>query len=291
MVQRHTIAELVTRYSLYPSMADVYVEGRRDYTLLRWFLKRAAIGDASVYEIDAVDVPDSLVLAEGLSTGRRGRVITLARILGEQLRVPSRRLTFIADSDEDFLLRSRVSAPRLIYTDFTSMDLYLFNETTLSSYLHLVLDLPDLDARTMIQHIVPVLTELFLVRAAMRADGLNVRRIDFEPYCAMGSHHVDLDVPTYVSELLTSRGLQPNIAKLQRTASTLRAAMGLEPRHYIHGDDFVRIIKWYTRRVLKKQTVQRLDNEELLLRVIYGCADFAELSHQPLFRHLARRLA
>ena len=50
--ERRTIAELVARYELEPTLRDVYVEGRFDSAVLTWLFRERGCVDAVVYEID-----------------------------------------------------------------------------------------------------------------------------------------------------------------------------------------------------------------------------------------------
>ena len=64
---RRTIAELVARYDLEPSLRDVFVEGPSDRTLVE--LALTFLGESNrirAYEVDTVDLPAALVETRSL---------------------------------------------------------------------------------------------------------------------------------------------------------------------------------------------------------------------------------
>ena len=57
---RRTIPELTAKYRLNPLIRDVFVEGRFDRMILRWFFDAVKLKDVTVVQIQLVEVPDAL---------------------------------------------------------------------------------------------------------------------------------------------------------------------------------------------------------------------------------------
>jgi hypothetical protein len=82
---RRTIAELIARYEVEPTLRDVYVEGDFDAALVSWFLRHHRCDGVVVYTIDTVNVPKDQVISAGLEDGEKGRVICACQQLAAAL--------------------------------------------------------------------------------------------------------------------------------------------------------------------------------------------------------------
>ena len=136
---RKEIDELVALYSLEPQLLDVYVEGERDKILIDWFLDEQGIEDINVYSIDIINVPRELIKRYGLNTGsNRSRVIALSIELATSL-PEDLHILCVADRDHEDYLPSISINKYLEFTDYTSLDLYLFQKHTIQKFISLVL--------------------------------------------------------------------------------------------------------------------------------------------------------
>lgn len=163
--ERRKFDELVARYELEPELRDIYVEGTTDKNLLEWFLKQKGQQDFVVYEIDTVDIPADRLFELGLSDGKQGRVIALALDMQSYLSEIPPHLTCIADRDFDWLLGKEYVCELLLFTDYSCLDMYLFNEIVIDNFLRLVVRVPLIKANEVLGRLSKVLEELFFLRA------------------------------------------------------------------------------------------------------------------------------
>ncbi|WP_292753912.1 hypothetical protein [Nostoc sp. NMS4] len=138
---RRTLDELVTRYELEPELCDIYVEGKTDKQLIEWFLEDKQLQDFGVYEIDTVEIPAQLLFELGLKDNIRSRVIALAIYIHDKFLETPLHITCIVDKDFDWLFGKEYQCDLLLFTDYSCLEMYLFNEVVLDKYLRLAIRL------------------------------------------------------------------------------------------------------------------------------------------------------
>ena len=83
----------------------------------------------------------------------------------------------IADSDFDFVLSSRKTSAHLLYTDYTSVELYTYDKDFLSKVLLLGFNIPESDTQSLFDSMTLVLQELFIVRASNQSLNWGMRLV------------------------------------------------------------------------------------------------------------------
>jgi len=283
------VVELLTRYELEPQLRDVFVEGTSDQALLDWFLKRAGLRHAQAYEVSSVDVPPALLGALGLDNNNRGRVMALAH----QLHASSpqdlqRRVVCIADSDFHHILRESFSCPLLLFTDYTSIEVYCLEEKVLTKFLNLIVGGFPASASELIDALMPALQELFLIRVADRTLGLRLEVLPAGRCCSIGNARVVLDVEDYVTRLLNKGNQRGQRRRFLERLQELRGDLTSAPRHYIHGHDFISLLVWY---IAKTKKSRRFYDPDLLSRSIIACLEYEWISTERLFAEILQRLS
>lgn len=167
---RRTPEELATQFDLEPEMKEIIVEGRSDASLLRWYFSQTfPEADIRFYAVqDRVLIDDDKVTSFGhLAGSARGRVIAAAQIV-EAIYPEQVGGAFLADRDCASLgLDSCPEVNGLFYTEFTSVELYFFNEKSIRKLLTVTLRAP-VRAQDAISAITPVLITLFKIRSILR---------------------------------------------------------------------------------------------------------------------------
>ena len=134
---RRKIEELAELYKLHPDLRDIYVEGSRDVNFFRWFLGQTNGQGIVVYEISTVEIPVHLIDQYNLANNNRGRVIALAFLVASRLGEESLQITCIADRDFDLVLNRQHNCGLLLFTDYTCIEMYSFNETCMGKFLEI----------------------------------------------------------------------------------------------------------------------------------------------------------
>ena len=282
---RRSMEELVARYELEPELRDIYVEGRADSMFFQWFLERSGKPNAAVYEIGTVNVPYDVLHKHGLDDGERGRVIGLALELDRKLLHPH-QVTCIADKDFDTILGKEYSCSSLLLTDYSSLEMYAFNERNMGKFISLVVRTDAVTPTNLINKLHPVLQSVFLIRAAAISLDLGLSLIPFTKCCECRKGNLNFDVEEFLKRSLTSSGKWGQRDDLVARIASMRTSLGKEIRLYIRGHDLSHLLLQY----LSSLQSERLFNAELIERSLLGCLEYHDLVKEKLFADLLERV-
>lgn len=278
--ERRSIEEVVTLYSVEPSLRDVYVEGPSDAAIVEWFLDRLKPKNPTrVYDSDAIDVPRELVEAKGMSVGAKGRLLTfaleIAGYLGDKADINTR---VVIDTDWSHIDGSKLGLTFVLYTDATSMDLYILGPRSMTKALKLIFRTND-DPSELIRRIEPTLRALFITKAADSIAGLGLGDMEFSGCCSLEGDKVVLDVDEYRTRFL-NRGARG--AGRRRFLESVRL-LELNPIQDIamsaDGEHLISLLAW----IYRSRLPAALRNPQALKRALVACLEFDELREQELF--------
>jgi len=173
-------------------------------------------------------------------------------------------------------------------TDYTSIELYCYNEKVLAKFLYVVVGrFPD-DAKTLLAHIGPALQDLFLFRVATKKLDLKLTEVPFEKSCSIASSRFAFDFENYVNRSLNKNAKMKEKPLLLSEVRSLRRRLSDEPRLQIHGHDFTKLLSWY----IKQRTGRRYQyDQEFFSRSLCGCLEPGQLVEMRLFVELLKRFA
>jgi hypothetical protein len=283
-VEPRSIDELVTLYQLEPGLRDVFVEGPSDKALIRWYLSRKTLRDVSVFTIDAVYVPSTLVPSD--ETNAKKRVIALALQLAERIGESSRSATCIVDSDFDpFLAGSLPKVGLLLPTDFSSLDAYLYDEEVFAKFLDLYVWNTDMTAGALMAELTPTLARLFLIRMCKELLDLDLPYLTFERCCSISGSRVVFDESDYLTRYSRSVARKE---MLERCVNEHAGRLTGDARSHINAHDLFALLRWYLRPNTNNRAILA---EGAMERALYACLEPANLDPYPFFSQLVRRLS
>lgn len=283
---RREVAELIALHRRERGMQEVFVEGNEDQGFFREFLVAFEFRDVGVYPIDTVDVPTELVLKLGLPDGNKGRVVALAALLEGQ--VSCSDLVCVADTDLDVLLERQLQYSLLLYTDYSSLELYVLNFAALRKLLTAIAPGLQKTPEQVIDELAVLMRDSFLIRAAAEQLGFALRYPDrHSDYCV---HNRKLNTiwfrtDDYIRSCIRECAAPQAEHRLKEAVETLRQITINEPRLLMHGHDTVDTLVWYIR-----QQGFNTYHPETMMRMIRGMIDFKIVADEPLFIELLRRL-
>jgi hypothetical protein len=286
--ERRTLEEIVARYELEPDLRDVYVEGEFDAFLIRWLLDEAGISSVFVYEIATVNIPSELVSEAQAENNNRGRVIALAQKLDKALGTQARQATLIIDRDFDSLLDRSLETDFLLVTDYSCMEMYLFNEWHIKKFFTLVLQEPNIIVRDTIRHMVSVLQDLYLVRFYNSVNSLGLESMSFIRCCELDSSgEIHFDREEFLVRYLNKNGAINLKEKILRETESYRARLSSDYRMNANAHDFFELMEWLSR----KMKPRCFKNSEAFCRAFAGCFEASRVQTEPLFNKLLQRTA
>jgi len=239
-----TLDEIIARYDLNPSFCDVYVEGDTDRGILESFFEGWPNLEVVVYDIDTVTVPSSLLGELGLENNNRGRVIALARVLHKRFGT-ALPVSGVIDADLDYVIGSAESCPLILLTDYTSMEMYVFNPKAMTKFIRSVCPTAGIKAEKLLAAITPPLQKLFLARIANRVLKSNLTAVPFYKSCKIvkGPAFIDFDFNDYVKRYLSKNSYLSRGAEFVKTMRKWEAkCRKLDERRCMHGHDFLEIL-------------------------------------------------
>lgn len=284
--ERRKIIELVARYENEPSLRDIYVEGQFDATVIKWLLREQECDDAVVYEIDTVEIPKDVLNKHGLDEGQKGRVIALCKELESTTAVPG-QVTGVVDRDYDALCGTVHESPLLLFTDYSCMEMYCFNEDVLARFFHLFVRKPEYTPAVFFAAAQTVLREGFLLRATNQVNSYGLTWLGIEGQCQVKRDSVTINTAEFIRKYLSRGSKIGAIAEFTQQLDTFRNAVaGQDPRYCINGHDFVRILAKYIAKAMRNKNLADADAVE---RQLTANIDYAALAAEPLFRELLAR--
>ena len=284
-VPRRTIDELKTRYTLEPTLKDLYVEGVTDRDTYGWFLRESECKDVTIFEINSVDVPRELVNSHGLGGGHRNRVIALALELDREFPTVRSHVRCIADSDFDFILRSRTEPRHLLYTDYTSIELYAYGKATLEDIMTQHFSLNQSEVLATYQSMSRMLRELFLIRASNQLLDWGMKLVSFTRCCELRGTSIAFDREEFVTRCLNAASKSNRRNTFNSTYSTLSAVRLNDIREGIRGKDYTELLGW----ILHERANWQADrsNDKAIMQILLPTLEANRLLAEPLFSQIA----
>jgi hypothetical protein len=279
-----TVDELMVRYELHPELCDIYVEGDSDQGFLSWFFQQKGRHTVSVYPISVVNIPPELVLAHGLEhPSRRSEVITLALEL-EANCAPDIHVICVADSDFDRIRGGARNCVRLLYTDYTSMEMYAFSADAVDKLIRIAAPRLRITGAESLTHIQGTLQTLFALRLANTELMFGLAWVPFERCTALVQSRIVFDESDYSNRYLNTRGRRNDAQVFTSKLADVRARFLPDVRHQIRGRDFIEVLAWY----LKKRARSCRDlNAETLRALLLIQLSVDLLQRDLLFRTLS----
>jgi hypothetical protein len=269
---RLSLGGLVAQLSLEPGFADVFVEGPFDQAVIRHCLKAEGIKRASVREINDIDIPAELC-NEG---GNRQRLVVLSNEVEKELGPDLRNLSVCIDRDFDALATPLPEyGPYVFATDQTCLEAYFWDAELLEKVADLFLEIDVVDTEALLASLLPVVEELFLIRAGQHHLGIESTLGSARKLVTVDAGIVvGFDRDEYVTRLLDGAGQAGRAADLATEIEVLRAQpdQGL----LLNGHDFVDLLG-HVLRPITPTASRPLLAPRSLARGISAAANWADI--------------
>lgn len=293
---KRTPEELATQFYLEPEMREIIVEGRSDASLLRWYFSQVLPEtDVRFYAVqDRVLIDDERVTSFGhLAGNNRGRVIATAQVV-EALQAAQSGGAFLADRDSVSIgLDSCPTVHGLHYTDFTSIELYFFNEKSIRKLLTVTLRAPvQCKALDVISAVTPALTTLFKIRAVLKQIPPPTPKLASKVISEMKIYPDGSTTLDPKEAIQKSAGGQ--VDTLIEKYESIHIPQDVDYRNYINGHDFSALLIRYMQtnypQVFREER-RPLASSLTLEFAILTTAEIVDLADAELFQRLGAFLS
>jgi hypothetical protein len=298
---KYTLSELITLYELEPELTEVLTEGRTDASLILWFLRKVGCAATVNAITDRIDVPSSQVRQRGQDLGNKGRLVTAALVVDEASPdEAAKRVTFVADADAGYVSNEQLpQASCLLWTDYTSVEMYCFEKSSLDKMLRLTFRAPEeIKAEAILDAIRRPLVDIFAARLVLQSIAQPVKMVAaVEKRCKVKDGHLVVDVQSLLLDSINHAGgpnkLSITLADLMERHAIQRATfIGFDERRVIHGHDFPRICCYYLKERhphLFKEDRSAYRSVGPFANTLITCVDADQLAAEALFQRLLER--
>lgn len=283
---KRRLDEIKALYSLEPSLRDLYVEGPTEVNIFRWFFEKNDRKDVHIYPIDVIEVPDSLLESANLTAhSNRNRVMLLAEELSKEFNKGKINVRCIADADYDRHLSRCRTNYILEYTDYTSTEMYFFNEKFISKFLNLVLHGFPLSPTTLLIDMSRVLQRIFLMHLANDKLNWNMTWVDFRQYILWNQRKIKFDEERFLKSYLMRNGRVKNLKEFKSVIGYFEDKLHSDVRHNIRGHDFTYLFFLISKRYKGHRTGFR--DHETFEGSLCGCLELDFVKDENLFIKLS----
>jgi hypothetical protein len=284
---KRTLQELLALYELEPSLKDVYVEGRSDYNLVKWFLDRKGKSDVRVHRIESVELPPELFKTDNLqSKSNHDAIILLSEVLSRRFSGCNLAVVCIADTDFDKHLKRCRKNAFLQYTDYTSFEMYLFEEKCIKKVLEFTLWNFPVSASALIRNMQKVLQTIYLMRLSNESLNWAMRFVDIKGYTSWDGTTIGFKAEAFLKSNLMANGRIKSIVQFEEMMQNLIKKLHADPRNNMRGHDFTYLFFLTAKREGgRKWGIKTLDFFE---SVLFGFAELSNLENEELFKKLSK---
>lgn len=255
---RWTIAELLTRYELEPTLTDVFVEGQFDKEILMCAYDHVPRAKRTMYTADVIDISKETFEKHKLTKGNKQKLIVLCRELSEVNLHENVR--FIVDRDTDHWFGELENGRGLRWTDFCDIEAYFFEEEFVRELIVNAGKAKIENWMVFYESFHNALKAAFSIRAAAREAGLYLNYLDFERFASNDNGRICFDLDTYIERTLHKSKLFEHDEKIRKSSREWLQRFKGDPRLCCRGHDFVVLTAW---SIMKYNGVKSLSNEAI----------------------------
>ena len=285
LFEKRTVDEVISICKLEPSTKNIYVEGISDKLVIDNFLKKQKKSDISVYNIDCIDYsevfagmpPEDIKV---LKESNKEKVAYLA--LKVEKEVENCHLLGIIDRDLDFVNNHVKSGKYLSYTDYNSMEMYLFSYDNIDALLKNSFRITsNVNVDNFMKSIGQVCRVLFYIRAYLESS--NGSMVDFKKNLSYDrkDNTCSLDIKKYISKIAQANKMVYSVDGLHKEIEEKLAKSVDDIRLEIKGHDFIKVLYF---SICKHKKVSMDESE--LANTFWVYLDDRVLVNEPLFQRI-----
>lgn len=285
LFEKRTVDEVISICKLEPSTKNIYVEGISDKLVIDNFLKKQKKSDISVYNIDCIDYsevfagmsPENIKV---LKESNKEKVAYLA--LKVENEVENCHLLGIIDRDLDFVNNHVKSGKYLSYTDYNSMEMYLFSYDNIDALLKNSFRITsDVNVDKFMKSIGHVCRVLFYIRAYLESSNGTI--VDFKKNLSYDrkDNTCLLDIENYICKIAQANKIVCSFEGLCKEIKEKLTKSADDIRLEIKGHDFIKVLYF---SICKHKKV-KMDECELA-NTFWVYLDDRVLVNEPLFQRI-----
>lgn len=289
-VEKRSLTELLTLYSLEPELSDIFVEGPSDKCLINRYFKKYD-KDINIVEINDIDFSELYETKPELKSNCKNKVVELSCQLETKFADTLKKIICIADRDYDNFLNKIITNSYLHYTDFSSIEMYFFNENSLNIFFKDILHDFPFSSENIITILQPILNHIFNIKLALLnvfGDSFEVNDFDFKKLTVINkeSGEINFNPLDYIYRYLNTKKLMLYKNEVEEQFAILSKSNPDTIELKVRGHDFMYLFFLYVDRV--KNHIKL--SFETLERVALVCVDLDFIDEQNLFKTINQKM-
>ncbi len=293
LIFQQTMSEITRKYSeilaiakLEPGLKHIFVEGLSDYYFINDFLTYHKISGIAVYEINMVDFSDEYVKMKDeevvlYRNNNKERVILLAHLLESDLKGANISILCVVDVDWDAVVGNLRKGQYLSYTDYNSMDMYLFDNYVVEKYLQQGFHIKTVHIVPLMDSLAVVGRQVFHVHGLLQEKNKTMVSNDKDFHFDKVTYTCSLDFDSYWNKTIQKSGLS-SVDTMLRAKYDVRISNSCDPRSEIQGHDFVHYLFFCVKKIKPKLSM----NEDVFANVFWQYANLDAMKQELLFQKI-----
>lgn len=289
MSYNHTINEIVTLYELEPDLRDIYVEGITDKLILDRFMEKYDFNDdinvKLISDIDFSEIIDKYSFE--IRRNNKNKLLALSKEILESKEFEKiNNLTIIVDKDFDTIFNSFEINKYVKYTDYNSIELYLFNENSINNFFKNSRGFP-VSVENTLNSLRIILKDCFILGAIFYEDKIGKDdRVDYLKSIEIKKTNISFCLKKHLQKDLNKLAKISELNLYEKRINDLKSEiLKFDEKDLIRGHDFIEIFHDYFIKV-KKELDFNLRAFEI---TFFQFLDYSELRKENLFRYLEEK--
>ena len=281
MELKKKINELIALYEYEPTLIDIYVEGVFDLNFYSWFISKLGKSNAKIYCIEDIEISDKTLDEYKLTNGNRSKILALSQKLADGLS-GNKRVLCIADKDNEEYVSSSINNDYLCFTDYNSLELYLWNLESIRKFFLLVLGGSPIPIESIMSQVSQILEDLFLYRLANLSLGWGMEWINFTK-CVSTEGSIRLENEKFEKRYLQKNNKCNQKLIFQKEVEKHRKNLSEDYRLKIRGHDATALLMNIANKLKTKHKFCKLNTFE---GAFIACIEFNDIKSEPLFKKI-----
>lgn len=284
-IEKRNFSEILAICRLEPEMRNIIVEGVTDKLVLERFLKKEHKTGISIMNVDMICFDDEYpkISEEEVKLLKESNKEKVIYLTSKVENVSSTcRLLGIIDRDFDMILNKVRMGRCLAYTDYNSMELYLFKEEYIIEIIGNIYRISsNIDVNALMLSIGKVCRFLFFLHSYLIP--FNGRMVDFCKNFSYDKHTNEcmLDMGKYLSKILQNNKLSDKAKIISDKLQSQLNIPAVDIRLEMRGHDFISILY---HALYKHKRISM--SEEDFANSTWLCLDSKLLEVEPLFQRV-----
>lgn len=288
-IEKRKLSEVLFMYTLEPDLKDIYVEGITD----RLFYSSVIVcQDVNIVEVDSVDFSELYNTLPHLKRNNRGKIIELSNQFANTFDHNLSNVCCVVDTDFDFFSSAVAWCYYLKYTDFTGLEMYLFNENTLNEFFVKILHGFPISSSIILGEFSNVLVDLFFIRLSIKnciSEEMysKISFLDIKSSISINKKNgtIEFNSEKHLEKVLNSNALMCQRKDILEHFRSLKLRSCDDNRLQIRGHDFIHLLFLLIDKI--KNHIKL--TEDTLERILLVCACNDALRCEKLFVDLNKK--